>query len=207
MGRNSGRGASRRYHRGNAGRGGDGSSPYCRCGRNHAGDEPSPPLWWYGQDAPLRTGASAQSRHFSLSTFLDLAYFAAMTLTEQMTQLAQQAKAASRELAKLTTAEKNACLLAMADALDRNGAAIKAANALDMETGAKMGLLRRDARPAQARRQTHRRHGQGAARSRRPAGPGRPDPGRTRPPQRPEAAESLHAHRRRGHHLRIASRT
>ena len=63
-----------------------------------------------------------------------------MTLTEQMTQMAKQAKAASRELAKLTTAEKNACLAAMADALDRSGEAIKAANALDMETGAKMGL-------------------------------------------------------------------
>ena len=41
-----------------------------------------------------------------------------MTLTEQMTRLARQAKAASRELAKLTTAEKNACLLAMAAALE-----------------------------------------------------------------------------------------
>ena len=31
----------------------------------------------------------------------------------------RQAKAASRELAKLTTAEKNACLLAMAEALEK----------------------------------------------------------------------------------------
>jgi len=57
-----------------------------------------------------------------------------------MTQLAKQAKAASRELAKLTTAEKNSCLLAMATALEQNAAAIKQANALDMETGAKLGL-------------------------------------------------------------------
>ncbi len=63
-----------------------------------------------------------------------------MTLTEQMTQLAKQAKAASRELAKLTTAEKNDCLLAMANALEQNAAAIKAANALDMEFGASHGL-------------------------------------------------------------------
>ena len=63
-----------------------------------------------------------------------------MTLTEQMTQLAKQAKAASRELSRLTTAGKNACLLAMADALEQNAAAIKEANALDMEVGAKMGL-------------------------------------------------------------------
>ena len=63
-----------------------------------------------------------------------------MTLTEQMTQLAKQAKAASRELSRLATADKNACLLAMAAALEQNAAAIKDANALDMEVGAKMGL-------------------------------------------------------------------
>lgn len=63
-----------------------------------------------------------------------------MNLTEQMTLLAQQAKAASRELAKLTTAEKNASLLAMADALERNSAALKQANVLDMEVGVKMSL-------------------------------------------------------------------
>jgi glutamate-5-semialdehyde dehydrogenase len=63
-----------------------------------------------------------------------------MTLTEQMTVLAKQAKAASRELAKLTTAEKNSCLIAMAAALEKNAVALKEANALDMDAGAKMGL-------------------------------------------------------------------
>ncbi|MDD5140023.1 MAG: glutamate-5-semialdehyde dehydrogenase [Verrucomicrobiales bacterium] len=63
-----------------------------------------------------------------------------MNLNEQMTRLAKQAKAASRELARLTTAEKNACLLAMATALEQNAAAIKEANALDMEFGAQHGL-------------------------------------------------------------------
>src|ERR1043166_102017 len=63
-----------------------------------------------------------------------------MSLTEQMTLLARQAKAAARELAKLTTSEKNSCLLAMADALEKNGARIKEANALDMAAGAKSGL-------------------------------------------------------------------
>ena len=57
-----------------------------------------------------------------------------------MTRLAKQAKAASRELAKLNTAEKNACLLAMATALEQNADAIKSANALDMEFGASHGL-------------------------------------------------------------------
>ncbi|MGA9780230.1 MAG: glutamate-5-semialdehyde dehydrogenase [Limisphaerales bacterium] len=63
-----------------------------------------------------------------------------MNLTEQMTQLARQAKAASRELAKLTTREKNDCLLAMADALEKNSSALKEANALDMEAAARLGL-------------------------------------------------------------------
>jgi len=63
-----------------------------------------------------------------------------MNLNDQMTRLAKQAKAASRELAKLTTAEKNACLLAMATALEQNADAIKDANALDMEFGASHGL-------------------------------------------------------------------
>jgi glutamate-5-semialdehyde dehydrogenase len=63
-----------------------------------------------------------------------------MTLQEQMTQLARQARAASRELARLSTAEKNAALLAMAGALEHHGPAIVAANALDMEAGATLGL-------------------------------------------------------------------
>jgi len=63
-----------------------------------------------------------------------------MNLNEQMTRLAQQAKAASRALAQMTTAEKNACLLAMAAALEQKAAAIQNANALDMAAGAKQGL-------------------------------------------------------------------
>jgi glutamate-5-semialdehyde dehydrogenase len=63
-----------------------------------------------------------------------------MNLNEQMVQLAKNAKAASRELAKLTTAGKNSCLFAMADALEKNSDAIKKANELDMETGAKLNL-------------------------------------------------------------------
>ena len=63
-----------------------------------------------------------------------------MTLNEQMTQLARQARVASRELAQLTTAGKNSCLLAMAAALEKNADAIKSANALDMEAAEKSGL-------------------------------------------------------------------
>ncbi|HWD19692.1 MAG TPA: glutamate-5-semialdehyde dehydrogenase [Verrucomicrobiae bacterium] len=65
-----------------------------------------------------------------------------MTLHEQMLLLAREAKSASRQLATLTTAQKNECLLAMADALEQNRAAIEEANALDMEGGAAAGLSR-----------------------------------------------------------------
>ena len=65
-----------------------------------------------------------------------------------MTQLARQARAASRELARLTTAEKNECLRAMADALEKDGSDIKTANARDMETAAQRGLS--EARPDRA---------------------------------------------------------
>jgi len=63
-----------------------------------------------------------------------------MSLTDEMTQVARQAKTASRSLAQLTTAQKNACLLAMADALDQNHPVIQEANDGDMAAAAKMGL-------------------------------------------------------------------
>jgi len=63
-----------------------------------------------------------------------------MTLLEQMTELARQAKAASRLLAGLSTVEKNKALLAMADALEREAVALKEANARDLETGRQLGL-------------------------------------------------------------------
>ncbi len=63
-----------------------------------------------------------------------------MALTEQMTELARQAKAAARQLAKLTAADKDMCLLAMADALERNAQAIQQANAIDMEAASRWGL-------------------------------------------------------------------
>lgn len=63
-----------------------------------------------------------------------------MTLTDQMTRLARQAKEASRPLAQLATAEKNACLLAMSDAIEADGKTIQAANATDMEEAAHAGL-------------------------------------------------------------------
>jgi len=63
-----------------------------------------------------------------------------MTLTEQMTDLARQAKTASRDLARLAPAAKNTCLLAMADALERRAPEIKEANALDLAASAQAGL-------------------------------------------------------------------
>jgi glutamate-5-semialdehyde dehydrogenase len=63
-----------------------------------------------------------------------------MTLHDQMAELARQAKAASRQLARLNAAEKNNCLEAMASALEQNLATIKKANALDLEFAQKIGL-------------------------------------------------------------------
>ena len=57
-----------------------------------------------------------------------------------MAQLGRQARAASRALALLSTAEKNDCLLAMAEALEQNSAAIQQANTRDMNAGSETGL-------------------------------------------------------------------
>lgn len=66
--------------------------------------------------------------------------FSGMTLLEQMTEIGKQAKVASRELSRLSTAEKNQCLLAMAQALEENAGAITQANAEDMKLAAESGL-------------------------------------------------------------------
>ncbi len=57
-----------------------------------------------------------------------------------MTELARQAKNASRALATLSTAQKNDCLLAMASAIEQERVAIQAANAKDMVAGEAAGL-------------------------------------------------------------------
>ncbi len=57
-----------------------------------------------------------------------------------MTQVGQQARAASRVLACATTAEKNRALLAMADAIVENQSALLEANAKDMKAGEEKGL-------------------------------------------------------------------
>ena len=63
-----------------------------------------------------------------------------MNLTEQMTQLARAARQASRQLARLSTDEKNRCLEAMADALESARATILSANEQDMDAAARNGL-------------------------------------------------------------------
>ncbi|MBG87635.1 MAG: glutamate-5-semialdehyde dehydrogenase [Verrucomicrobiales bacterium] len=63
-----------------------------------------------------------------------------MNLTEQMTQLAQRAKSAARDLNRLSTEEKNRCLSAMADAIEMQAELIQSENEKDLATGEKMGL-------------------------------------------------------------------
>jgi glutamate-5-semialdehyde dehydrogenase len=54
--------------------------------------------------------------------------------------MGQHARAASRQLARATTEQKNAALLAMADALDANAASILEANRLDLADGRAAGM-------------------------------------------------------------------
>ncbi len=63
-----------------------------------------------------------------------------MDIAECILHLAQQAKAASRELAILPTAEKNRCLEIMAEGLLSSQHAILEANALDVESATRDGL-------------------------------------------------------------------
>src|SRR5438094_8125153 len=60
-------------------------------------------------------------------------YFSRVTLQEQITALAKDARQASRALAKLSTAEKNTRLVAMADGLIAGKDAVLKANTRDME--------------------------------------------------------------------------
>jgi glutamate-5-semialdehyde dehydrogenase len=63
-----------------------------------------------------------------------------MSLTEEMTALARRAREASRQLARLSTDEKNSCLLAMADALESATGAIVEANGKDVVSAQTSGL-------------------------------------------------------------------
>jgi glutamate-5-semialdehyde dehydrogenase len=62
------------------------------------------------------------------------------TTAQSVAEVCAQAKAASRELATLDTATKNAALEAMADALEQRAHEILEANARDMEAGVEAGL-------------------------------------------------------------------
>lgn len=61
-------------------------------------------------------------------------------IKQYMTQIGQQAKVAARAMARLTTKQKNAALLAIAEAIGQRRAAILAANQLDLQAGRSKGL-------------------------------------------------------------------
>ena len=63
-----------------------------------------------------------------------------MTVKDYMIQVGQQARAASRELARASTQDKNAALIAMANALDLARPQLLAENAKDLENGKNNGL-------------------------------------------------------------------
>jgi len=61
-------------------------------------------------------------------------------MSQSIIELCQQAKLASLQLARLSEVEKNAALLAIADAIVANSQQILSANALDMAAGQEKGL-------------------------------------------------------------------
>ena len=63
-----------------------------------------------------------------------------MNTQEQMQQIGQAAKQASRHLARLSSRKKNSILEAMAEALEANRCAIQEANAKDLAAGKEAGL-------------------------------------------------------------------
>jgi len=63
-----------------------------------------------------------------------------MALIDDMTELARRAKAASRELAKVSATDKDRCLRVMADGLVAATPRLIEANARDLEVGRGLGL-------------------------------------------------------------------
>ena len=122
-----------------------------------------------------------------------------------LNQMGQAARAASRQLAVLSTAKKNAALLAIADALEAQAATVLAANAKDIAAGRAKGLsealldrllLNEKRLAALADRHAPRRH---AARS------GRRGIRWPRAAQRDAAVQAAHPHRRHRRDLRGAA--
>ncbi len=63
-----------------------------------------------------------------------------MDIKKYMSELGAKARAASRVLSRMTTADKNTALLAMADALEAQSEHLKAENAKDLVAGKESGL-------------------------------------------------------------------
>jgi len=63
-----------------------------------------------------------------------------MNVAEYMTELGEQARAASRQIARADTGSKNRALLAMAEAIDSSREALVEANQKDMQAGRDKGL-------------------------------------------------------------------
>ena len=65
-----------------------------------------------------------------------------MNLNEEMTALGMHAKKASRQMNRLSAAEKNDCLKAMAESIEANSGIICEANSEDIKIGQSMNLSR-----------------------------------------------------------------
>ncbi|MGV3771374.1 MAG: glutamate-5-semialdehyde dehydrogenase [Verrucomicrobiales bacterium] len=92
-----------------------------------------------GKALKLKT-AAAPTLNFLFQSVVWFKFASEMSVTDIVLTLAQQAKTASRFLARLTTGQKNACLEAMAAALEARKEEITRANAMDMQAGSQSGL-------------------------------------------------------------------
>ena len=63
-----------------------------------------------------------------------------MDIKHYMEQLGQQARAASRAMARADSATRNHALTLIADAIERDAAQLRAANQMDMDAAAANGL-------------------------------------------------------------------
>jgi len=73
-----------------------------------------------------------------------------MSIAQKVAAIAGEARQASLAMARLPTVAKNAMLLGMADALERDTAHLMAENRKDLEAGEQKGAHQRHAGPVDA---------------------------------------------------------
>jgi glutamate-5-semialdehyde dehydrogenase len=97
-------------------------------------------VWIWGRGPSQRGQVSRGARIFIIWPAAGFRYAVPVTVLEQMETLARAAREASRQLARLTTQEKDQALRAMADGLEAATDALVEANRKDLEVGRALQL-------------------------------------------------------------------